>query len=118
MSWRARTGGDATRGASGPRRRAIALALVNAAALAVLPTLLRRWLPGGRMEGHEYVALNPRRDDRHLGSFRVNMQTGRWADFALDDARGGDPISLAAYLADLSQVEAAQEISQMLGLGP
>ena len=44
------------------------------------------------------------------------METGRWADFALPDARGRDPISLAAYLFDLSQVEAARNLAQMLGV--
>jgi hypothetical protein len=65
--------------------------------------------------GHEYVALNPRRVDRNPGSFRVNMRTGRWADFATD-ACGGDAISLAAYLGGLSQVEAARRAAAMLGI--
>jgi hypothetical protein len=89
---------------------------VNAAALRQLPTLLARWLPRGQRRGQEYVALNPRRRDRELGSFRVNLITGRWADFALDDVRGGDVISLAAYLAGTSQLEAARKLSSMLGL--
>ncbi len=70
---------------------------VNQAALSVLPDLLRRWLPDGRMEGSEYVALNPTRSDRRPGSFKVNLRTGKWADSATGD-RGGDVISLAAYL--------------------
>jgi hypothetical protein len=63
----------------------------------VLPRLLERWLPGGRIEGAEYVARNPKRHDQRPGSFKVNLATGRWADFATGD-KGGDPISLAAYL--------------------
>src|SRR5215831_20936904 len=82
---------------------------VNRAALAVLPLLLARWLPSGRREGPEYVALNPTRDDCHLGSFSINLRTGRWADFATGD-RGGDPISLAAYLSNLKQCEAAERL--------
>ena len=88
---------------------------INRAALSALPALLTRWLPGGRREGGEYVALNPTRDDRHLGSFRINLRTGRWADFATGD-RGGDPISLAAYLSDLKQCEAAEKLASMLGV--
>lgn len=76
--------------------------------------LCRRWLNGGRIEGHEFVARNPRRADQHLGSFKVNLRTGKWADFALADARGGDPVSLAAYLGGLSQVEAARQLVAML----
>jgi hypothetical protein len=97
------------------RCRRIDFSAVNAAALAVLPTLLKRWLPDGRRQGKEYVARNPHRDDRHLGSFCINLNTGRWADFATGD-RGGDPVSLAAYLFDLGQVEAARRLADMLRL--
>ena len=90
-------------------------AAVNAVALRALPDLLARWLPEGRNEGREYVAINPRRGDRKPGSFKVNVATGRWADFAAD-GRGGDVVSLAAYLFGLRQVEAAQKLSAMLGL--
>lgn len=89
---------------------------INRAALSVLPALLARWLPGGRVEsGREFVALNPRRCDRNLGSFRINLCTGRWADFATDH-RGGDVISLAAYLAGLRQGEAARRLAAVLGV--
>ncbi len=40
---------------------------INRAALASLPALLRRWLPDGRLVGHEFEARNPRRADRHPG---------------------------------------------------
>ena len=79
------------------------------------PTLLARWLPDGRREGNEYVARNPRRHDRHPGSFKINLSRGAWADFATGD-RGGDVISLAAFLAGTSQGEAARELARMLGL--
>ena len=88
---------------------------INAAALPALPALVARWLPGGRQHGREYVALNPNRADRRPGSFRVNLRTGRWADFATGD-RGGDPISLAAFIFNISQVEAARRLAAMLGL--
>jgi hypothetical protein len=72
-------------------------------------------LPSGRREGREYVALNPKRVDRRLGSFKVNLRTGKWADFA-GDVRGGDVVSLVAYLFDLSQREAARRLARMVGL--
>jgi hypothetical protein len=93
-----------------------AFAAVNQAALAMWPLLLRRWLPDGRRVGHEWVALNPKRADRRPGSFCVNLTTGRWADFATGD-RGGDPVSLAAYLAGIGQGEAARRLAGILGLG-
>ena len=91
-------------------------AAVNRAALSVLPDLLVRWLPDGQLQGHEYVALNPTRADNHLGSFKINLHTGRWADFAVGH-QGGDVVSLAAYLAGTGQVEAARSLAEMLGVG-
>jgi hypothetical protein len=96
-------------------RDRIDFAAVNAAALRVLPTLLARWLPDGKRYGAEWVARNPNRADRRAGSFKVSSRTGRWCDFATGD-RGGDPISLAAYLFNISQVEAARRVADMLGI--
>jgi hypothetical protein len=97
-----------------PSRRAF-FGHVNRAALASFPILVARWLPDGRREGNEWTARNPRRDDKRLGSFKVNLRTGRWADFATGD-KGGDPISLAAYLAGLSQSQAARRLAECLGI--
>jgi hypothetical protein len=93
----------------------VAYETIAAAALPHLQTLVRRWLPGGRREGNEWVVLNPRRADRRPGSFKINLRTGRWADFATAD-RGGDVISLAAHLHGLSQLEAAQKLAGMLSI--
>ncbi len=68
----------------------------------------------GKREGHEWVALNPTRHDKSLGSFRINLRTGKWADFATGD-RGGDLIALWAYIKDIGQYEAMQEIKALLG---
>lgn len=102
--------------ASSSRPAPLDFAAINRTALRALPDILARWLPDGRQEGHEFVARNPRRADRNPGSFKVNLNTGRWADFAAD-ARGGDPISLAAYLHGLKQGEAARRLADMLGIG-
>lgn len=88
---------------------------INRAALARLPELLARWLPDGRRVGREYVARNPRRADRVARSFSINIETGRWSDFATGD-KGGDPASLTAYLFNLSQGEAAAKLAEMLGV--
>jgi hypothetical protein len=89
---------------------------VKVAALADIRGVLGRFLPGGKVVRGEYVVLNPRRADRHPGSFRINLASGKWADFAVD-AKGSDVISLIAYLKDISQLEAAKGLSQMLGVG-
>ena len=77
--------------------------------------LLGRLLPQGKVQGHEYVALNPTRCDKHLGSFRVNLSTFRWADFATED-KGGDIISLWAYARGINNCQALNEISQIIGI--
>ena len=61
--------------------------VVARVALAQIESLLGRWLPDGRRAGHEFQALNPRRNDRSVGSFSVNLTTGAWGDFA-DNAAG------------------------------
>lgn len=88
---------------------------INRAALASLPALLRRWLPDGWLVGHEFEARNPRRTDRRPGSFRINVNSGKWSDFATGDS-GGDVVSLAAYLSGTGQAEAARALADMLGV--
>ncbi|WP_234052606.1 MULTISPECIES: hypothetical protein [unclassified Xanthobacter] len=93
----------------------IDFAAINGAALAALPSILARWLPGGRRQGAEYVVRNPKRADGRPGSFSINLRSGRWSDFATGDA-GGDPVSLAAYLFDLTQADAARRLAAMLNV--
>jgi hypothetical protein len=93
----------------------IAFETVNQVALSALPAVLARIIPGGKIVACEYVVLNPTRADRRPGSFKVNLQTGRWADFATGD-KGGDPVSLCAYVENCSQAEAARSLARMLGL--
>src|SRR3954468_23136133 len=96
-----------------PSARPVSFDAINRAARPALPLLLSRWLPDGRREGSEWMARNPRRADRNPGSFKVNLDTGRWADFATGD-KGGDVISLFAYLHGLSQTEAAHRLAREL----
>jgi hypothetical protein len=88
---------------------------INYHALSNLPALLRNWLPDGVARNGEWVALNPTRADRKAGSFKINMGSGRWADFATGD-RGSDVISLAAYLFRCSQSSAACQLAEHLGV--
>ncbi len=93
----------------------IAFSRIADAGLLHADVLVRRWLPDGRREGAEWVAINPTRADHRRGSFKVNLATGRWSDFATGDA-GGDLIALAAYLFHLDQAEAAGKIAAALGI--
>jgi hypothetical protein len=78
--------------------------------------LVESWFPDGERRGDEYVMLNPHRDDTRLGSFKVNLTTGEWADFALDDARGKNLLDLAVYRFDIKALPAASGIRHQLGL--
>jgi hypothetical protein len=97
--------------------RRLAFGRIAADALRASDLIVRRWLPDGRRDGVEWVARNPKRTDRRLGSFKVNLRTGKWGDFAAG-AVGGDLVSLAAYLFDLNQGEAARRVADMLGIDP
>ncbi len=88
--------------------------IVNEAALKSYPFLVREWLPRGRLEGSYWVAINPTRHDQSLGSFKVNLYTGHWADYATGDW-GGDPVSLYAYLfGTANQYDAARILGREL----
>ncbi|MCJ8167686.1 toprim domain-containing protein [Atopomonas sediminilitoris] len=85
------------------------------AALPQADTLLADWLPDGTRKGVEYWPTNPVRGDRRPGSFSINTSTGTWHDFASGD-KGGDLVSLMAYLRGCRQMDAARIIAQQLGL--
>lgn len=97
------------------RRRSIAFRRIAETAAASSESIVRRWLPDGRREGGEWVARNPKRADAHRGSFKVNLRSGLWSDFATGD-RGRDLVALGAYLFDLPQDEAARRVADMLGI--
>jgi predicted P-loop ATPase len=73
---------------------------------------LPAWLPGGVIEGREYVCANIRGGEGK--SFKVNTTSGKWADFAAGQ-KGGDLISLYAEINNLSQLEAAKILSKEVG---
>lgn len=78
-------------------RRGGQAALIKAAALVALPDIVRQWLPRGEQQGADYVALNPLRNDRKLGSFKINLESGSWRDHSIGQG-GSDVVSLYAYL--------------------
>jgi hypothetical protein len=90
---------------------------INRVALHALPVLLARWLPNGRRRGRRWYALNPLRNDHQIGSFSIDIASGRWADFATGDT-GADVINLYAYLRNLGQGDAARELARLLGITP
>lgn len=87
--------------------------LIASSALACADSLVPLWLPDGKRSGHEWSALNPTRGDSKAGSFSVNLNSGVWADFATGD-KGGDLVSLYAYLHGMSQGDAARALADQL----
>lgn len=92
-----------------------AIRQVAAFAQRYAPALVPELLPEGRRQGGEWWSRNPNRADRHLGSFSVSLKDGRWNDFASGD-RGGDLVSLAAFVLGSSQTDAAIWLARRLGL--
>jgi hypothetical protein len=90
---------------------------IASVALRDAETIVKTWLSDGKRQGHEWVARNFTRVDHRAGSFKINLKTGAWGDFATGQY-GGDLISLAAFLFRLSQVEAAKRVATMLGIDP
>ena len=87
---------------------------VARAALPHLPELCRRWLPGGRLIGAEWTCGSLTGEPGE--SCKVNIRTGKWADFN-NGAKGRDAVSLTAAVHRLSQIEAARRLAAMLSMG-
>lgn len=85
------------------------------AALARSELLVSEWLPDGRREGEEWCALNPVRHDEKRGSFKVNLSTGVWADFAAGD-KGSNLLDLYVYVKSVTPVIALRELASSLGV--
>jgi hypothetical protein len=85
----------------------IAFEVLAAHLLADISGILQIWLPNGRRQGREWCvgSLQGERGQ----SLQINIDSGRWSDFATGD-KGGDLISLYAALHGLSQGDAAQQL--------
>lgn len=81
--------------------------------LARAESLVAQWLPGGVQRGHEYVCGSL--SGGTGTSCSVNLQTGRWADFAADE-KGNDLVSLYAAINGLSMGKAAVQVAREEGL--
>ncbi len=70
--------------------------------------LIYKLLPGGKLIGAEYTCGSLRGEPGD--SLKVNINTGKWADFATNE-RGGDLISLYAAINGLGQGEAYRQLA-------
>ena len=71
---------------------------------------IKSWLPAGHEENGQWVCLNPNRNDSHEGSFKINLTTGAFNDYADDEMVGKDCVTLYARLNNLTNYEAAHKI--------
>ena len=63
-----------------------------------------------RKEGRDQLILSPGRNDKSLGSFRIDAESGLWIDKAT--GKGGDIIDLYALIYGLSAAEVIKKFSR------
>ena len=103
-----------------PLRQTISVDDIKAALLDRIEQVVTVYTPaadGSYRDGHLYYTLNPRRFDKSVGSFIVNMSgpmAGQWHDFAGD--AHGDLIDLMGLQLGLSSRDAFAEARLFLGL--
>ncbi|MES3016185.1 MAG: hypothetical protein V4721_00335 [Bacteroidota bacterium] len=95
----------------------IDFSFISRQALANAMSILQRLFPSGRMDGPNEFRVGGL--DGHKasgkGSLSVNINTGKWADFATGQS-GGDLVSLLAARDGMSQKDAADEMLQLIGM--
>ena len=74
--------------------------------------ILKRLVGNGKIEDGDYIALNPRRSDKKAGSFRIDIASGKFHDFATGD-RGGSILDLTAFVYDCDLLTATQKLQQL-----
>jgi hypothetical protein len=95
---------------------AAAIKATAARALVHVENICAHWLPDGKKSGHEWEV-----GDRHGTpgkSLKVHLtgtKAGIWSDFSTGD-KGGDLVSLVAFVDGISQGDAARKLAEFLGL--
>lgn len=84
--------------------------------LAQAKTLIPQWLSGlqGRWVGDEWVCLNPTRQDRSIGSFKVNYKTGHYNDFNTQHPKGTNLLDLYKDIHGLTERQAYDELNGII----
>lgn len=89
---------------------------IAARALDQIEAVCAHWLPAGKKAGHEWEI-----GDRHGApgqSLKIHLsgsKAGIWSDFSTDD-KGGDLVSLVAYVDGCAQADAARKLAEFLGM--
>lgn len=88
---------------------------INKAALGRLEQFTDHHGLDAQMAGNCLVAYNPKQTKSRGLSLSINPETGAWSDFSVDD-KGENLISLAAYLMEISEHDAARYLTDLLSL--
>lgn len=97
-------------------KRGLDFKAIAARALDQIEAVCAHWLPAGKKAGHEWEI-----GDRHGAagqSLKVHLdgsKAGQWADFAAGD-KGGDLVSMVAYVDECTQADAARKLAAFLGM--
>ena len=88
---------------------------LDAALLPQAEAVLSRLIGSVDLKGRELMMLNKERGDKSLGSFKFNIDTGAWADFAAEDMSGHGIVGLVSKYFTLSTQAAITKIRNELG---
>jgi hypothetical protein len=80
-------------------------------AVNVMPAILKRWLPDGRISNQHWSAPHPKNRTRTLS---VDLLTGAWREFPTG-ASGRTITSLIIHFTGLPQEEALLNLTAMIG---
>lgn len=75
-----------------------------------IESVLREWLPNGKVVGNDYCIGNISGDSGD--SLKIDLKTGKWFDFASSEDKGGDLISLYSKMHGLKPGAAADALAE------
>jgi putative DNA primase/helicase len=87
---------------------------ISVAALRRAPAILSDWLPGGSVVRREYQTGSLRGGPG--SSLKVNLETGRWKDFASGEPGGSNLIALYAAIHRIEWKEATDELARQFAI--
>jgi hypothetical protein len=90
----------------------VTLQKINQALLSSSYDYITEWIPGGEVKGAEYIVCNPNRADSSAGSFKINLESGVWAEFATED-KGANLFSLYQYIFQVDEKEALKRLKPL-----
>ena len=90
----------------------LTLQKLNTTLLSCAYEYVTEWIPGGEIKGAEYIVCNPNRADSSPGSFKINLESGVWAEFATED-KGANLFSLYQYIFQVDEKEALKRLKPL-----